>query len=232
MRTIGVIGGMSWESTAVYYRLLNEEVKARLGGLHSADALLYSVDFAGIEELQREGDWDRAGEHLADAARRLQAGGAACIVLATNTMHRVAAAIEAATDLPFLHIGDATGKPIAEAGIRRVGLLATRYTMEQDFYRGRMRDRYGLDVLIPEEPQRTRVHEVIYEELCLGRIEPASRAAYRETMAELVDRGAEAIILGCTEITLLVDASDATVPLFDSTALHVRAAVDASLGGE
>ncbi len=230
MKTIGLIGGMSWESTVSYYRLINEGVKHALGGLHSARLLLYSVDFHDIEGLQRSADWDAAGALLADAARALERGGADCIVLCTNTMHKVAGQIEAAVAIPMLHIADATGMAIRHAGLSRVGLLGTRFTMEQDFYRERLIARHGLEVLIPGEAERARVHQVIYEELCLGRIEASSREAYRQVIAELAARGAQAIILGCTEISLLLDASDASVPLFDTTAIHAQAALSWALG--
>ena len=229
MRTIGLIGGMSWESSIEYYRLLNEEVRERLGGLHSAQCLMHSVDFAPVEELQRTGDWDAAGAQLAGVARLLERGGAELLVLCTNTMHQVADPVAGAVGIPFLHIADATADRLRAAGARRIGLLATRYTMERDFYRGRLQERHGLDVLVPGDADRAEVHRVIYEELCLGRVEPASRERYRAVMAELVARGAEAIVLGCTEIMLLVRPEDASVPVFDTTRLHVQAAVDAAL---
>jgi aspartate racemase len=229
VKTVGLMGGMSWESSAEYYRLLNESIRERLGGLHSAQCLMYSVDFAPVEELQRSGDWDAAGELLADAARRLERGGAEVLVLCTNTMHRLAEQIEAAVDVPLLHIADATAERVKAAGIGRTGLLATRYTMEEDFYRGRLASRHGLDVLVPGEPELTAVHDVIYEELCLGRIEPASRDLYREAIRGLERRGAKAIIYGCTEISLLVGPADAAVPVFDTTRIHVEAAADAAL---
>ena len=229
MRTLGLIGGMSWESTLPYYRLLNQGVQARLGGLHSAKLLLWSVDFAEIEALQRAGDWDTAGEVLADAARGLHGAGAEALVLCTNTMHRVADAIEAAAPIPLLHIADATAVAIHAADLTRVGLLGTRFTMEQAFYRDRLLARHGIDALVPGEAARMQVHRVIYEELCRGRIEGASREAFRAIIRELVDEGAEGIILGCTEIGLLVGPGDAPVPLFDTTALHAAAAVDFAL---
>ncbi|WP_024891154.1 aspartate/glutamate racemase family protein [Luteimonas huabeiensis] len=228
-RTIGLIGGMSWESTLPYYRIVNRTVRERLGGLHSARVLLYSVDFHEIEALQRAGDWSGAGEAMADAARRLQRGGADFLVLCTNTMHIVAEAIEAAVPLPLLHIADPTADALAAAGIRRVGLLGTRFTMEQAFYRERL-ERHGLEVLVPDAAARGQVHRVIYEELCRGVIRDASRAAYREVLAGLAARGAEGAILGCTEISLLVGADDAPMPLFDTTELHARAAALRSLG--
>jgi len=229
MRTIGLIGGMSWESTVPYYRQVNEGIKARLGGLHSAKVVLYSVDFHEIEQLQRDGDWDTAGEVLADAARRVQAAGADLLVLCTNTMHKVAPQMEAAVSIPLLHIADATGAAITAAGHRTVGLLGTRFTMEQDFYRQRLQDRHGLQVLVPEADDRRIVHDVIYDELCRGVVSDSSRDAYRRVMDDLVARGAQAIILGCTEIGLLVGPQDARVPLFDTTALHASAAVEAAL---
>jgi aspartate racemase len=228
MKTLGLIGGMSAESTVPYYRLINQGVAARLGGLHSARLLLYSVDFHEIEVLQREGRWDDAGALLADCARVLERGGAQALVLCTNTMHKVAPAIEAAVAIPLLHIADATALAIKRAGFDRVGLLATRFTMEQDFYRDRVAA-HGIVAFAPPQEQRDLVHHVIYDELCVGRIEASSRAAYRDVMSDLVDAGAQAIILGCTEIGLLVDSSDSTVPLFDSTALHAAAAVDFAL---
>ncbi|MBC7992925.1 MAG: aspartate/glutamate racemase family protein [Rhizobacter sp.] len=231
MKTIGLIGGMSWESSALYYRLINETVAARLGGLHSARLVLYSVDFHDIERLQHAGDWIAAGELLAQAARSLQAAGADVLVLCTNTMHKVAAQIEAAVSIPLFHIADPTAAEIRGAGHTSVGLLGTRFTMEQDFYRDRLAERHGLRVLVPEAGDREIVHRVIYEELCLGQVVPASRSEYRRVMASLVARGAEAIILGCTEICLLVDASDATVPLFDTTGIHARSAAEWALAG-
>ena len=229
MKTIGLIGGMSWESTIPYYRTINETVKQRLGGLHSAKIVLYSVDFHEIEQLQRSGDWQRAGELLAQAAQALARAGANCIVLCTNTMHKVAPQIEAAVGIPLLHIADATGQAIRRAGLNKVALLGTRFTMEQDFYRGRLVEQHGIDVLTPEADDRELVHRVIYEELCLGRIEARSRQAYRDVMQRLVERGAEGIILGCTEISMLVGEEDASVPLFDTTAVHAAAAAQLAL---
>jgi len=226
MKLLGVIGGMSWESTALYYRGLNQRIAQRLGGHHSARLLLWSVDFAGIEALQREGRWDEAGAQMADAARALQSAGAQGLVLATNTMHRVADAIEAATPLPLLHIADPTGEAIRAAGLQRIGLIGTRFTMEQAFYAGRLRERHGLEVITPDADDRATVHRVIYDELCHGRVLDASRDAYRRIMERLIERGAQGVILGCTEITMLIGAEDARVPLFDTTALHVQAAAD------
>ncbi len=228
MKTIGLIGGMSWESTLGYYKLINEAARQRLGGLHSARLVLYSVDFHNIERLQQTGDWDAAGALLADAACSLAAAGADFIVLCTNTMHKVAGAIESAVPIPLLHIADPTATAIKATGCTRVGLLGTRFTMEQSFYRDRLRA-HGLDVLVPDEGARERVHRVVYDELCLGLVREASRSTYRDIMRGLVERGAEAIILGCTEIALLVGATDTAVPVFDTTALHAQAAVDLAL---
>ena len=229
MKTIGLLGGMSWESTLPYYRHINEAVRERLGGLHSARLVLYSLDFHEIEALQRQGDWAAAGTLLADAARRLESAGADFLLLCTNTMHKVADAIEAASALPLLHIADPTAAAIQAAGLQRVGLLGTRFTMEQPFYRQRLEDRYGIQVLVPDEPDRAEVHRVIYEELCRGVVSEASRQAYRQVISSLVARGAQAVILGCTEIGLLVRADDAEVPLFDTCVLHAQAAAERAL---
>ena len=229
MKTIGLIGGMSWESTANYYRDINERVKQRLGGLHSARILLYSVDFQEIERLQHQGRWDEAGEQLGDIARRLEGAGADVVALCTNTMHKVAPAIEAALRVPFLHIADPTAQAVKQAGIGRIGLLGTRFTMEEDFYRGRLVQRHGLDVIVPDAAERETVHRVIYDELCLGKVEERSRQAYRDIIAHLVERGAEGVILGCTEIAMLVSPADSPVPLFDTTQLHAVSAVDFAL---
>ena len=229
MKTIGLLGGMSWESSAEYYRLVNQQVKARLGGLHSARCVLYSVDFAEIERLQQQGDWDTAGELLAQAAHQLERAGAELLVVCTNTMHRVAAAIQERIAIPLLHIADPTAEAITSAKMRTVGLLGTRFTMEQDFYKGRLVDGYKLSVLVPNASDREIIHRVIYEELCLGQILPASRAAYQAVIGRLVAAGAEGIILGCTEIGLLISDQDSPVPLFDTTRLHAAAAVDMAL---
>ncbi|MFJ5891136.1 aspartate/glutamate racemase family protein [Streptomyces californicus] len=228
MRTIGLVGGMSWESTAEYYRLINEHTRDRLGGLHSARCVLYSVDFAEIERLQTEGRWAEAGEVLADAARAVQAAGADMVLICTNTMHKVADAVAAAVSVPLLHLADATADAVHAAGVRRVGLLGTAFTMEQDFYRGRLEDR-GLDVRVPDAAGRALVHEVIYGELCLGEVREESRSAYREIIRSLVADGAEGVILGCTEIELLIGAEDSPVPVFPTARLHALAAVDAAL---
>jgi aspartate racemase len=229
VKVIGLIGGMSWESTVPYYKRINETIKARLGGLHSAKLVLYSLDFHEIERLQQAADWQAAGELLAVAARALQAAGADFLVLCTNTMHKVAPQIEAAVAIPLLHIADPTAREIKAAGHARVGLLGTRFTMEQAFYRERLQTQHGLSVLIPTSDDRELVHRVIYDELCLGQILPASRAEYRRVIAGLVQQGAEAIILGCTEISLLVDQNDSPVPLFDTTSIHARGAAEWAL---
>lgn len=226
MKTIGLIGGMSWESTIPYYRQINETIKQRLGGLHSAKIALYSVDFQEIEALQHAGQWEQAGALLADVAKRLEAAGAEGLVLCTNTMHKVAAAIENATRVPLLHIADPTAEAIKGAGVSTVGLLGTRFTMEQDFYRSRLEDKYGLTVLTPNAEDRDTVHRIIYDELCLGRINEGSRSAYIEVITRLVENGAEAVILGCTEISLLIKPQDVDIPLFDTTQLHAVYAAD------
>jgi aspartate racemase len=229
VKRIGLLGGMSWESSIEYYRFVNEATRDRLGGLHSADCIMRSVDFAGIEELQRSGDWDEAGRVLAAEARSLEAAGAELIVLCTNTMHKVADAITAAVDVPLVHIADTTAHAIKTAGLETVGLLATGYTMEQDFYVGRLRDMHGLDVIVPEADDRALVHRVIYDELCVGVVRDDSRDEYRRVMERLVERGAQAILLGCTEIELLVGPGDASVPTFDTTRLHAERAVELAL---
>lgn len=229
MNTIGLIGGMSWESTVPYYRVINETIKERRGGLHSAKLILYSVDFHDIEVLQRAGDWTAAGQLLATAARSLEMAGASFLVLCTNTMHKVAPDIESAVAIPLLHIADPTAAAIQQAGHSTVGLLGTRFTMEQAFYRDRLTDTHGLDVVIPSPEDRTIIHRIIYEELCLGIVRSESREEYRRIIGELAARGAQAIILGCTEISLLVGPDDSPIPLFDTTAIHARAAALRSL---
>jgi aspartate racemase len=224
MKTIGLIGGMSWESSLEYYRLINKLTKAELGGLHSSKSILYSVDFAEIETLQHQGRWLEAETLMVAAAQSLEKAGADFIILCTNTMHKLADEIEAAIQIPFLHIADATAASVKSLGIQTLGLLGTQFTMEQDFYKGRL-EQHGLQVLIPEEGDRDRVHQVIYQELCLGIVRPESRQSYVEIMARLVGAGAEGIILGCTEIELLVKRGDATVPLFPTTRIHAEAAV-------
>jgi aspartate racemase len=228
MRKIGLLGGMSWESTALYYRLLNEDVRDRLGGFHSARLVMASVDFAPIEAMQVAGDWEGAGALLAEEARSLEAAGAECLVLCTNTMHRVADAIEAAVGIPLLHLADVTADAVRDAGLERVALLGTRFTMEQPFYADRLRA-HGLQVLVPDEPDRTRVHDVIYDELVLGVVRDESRAAYVDVVRRLVDSGADGVVLGCTEIELLIGPDDVDVPVFATTALHARAAVGFAL---
>ena len=226
MKTIGMIGGMSWESSLEYYRIVNEGIKTRLGGLHSAKCLMYSVDFAEVEALQHTGQWDAAGRMLVEAAEALQKGGADFIVICTNTMHISADMVQAAVPLPLLHIADATAERVQASGIRRIGLLGTRFTMEKDFYKGRLTDKFGLEVSIPDAPQREIIHRIIYEELVLGIIRPESRQQYLEIMADMVAKGAEGIILGCTEIGLLVSQAESAVPLFDTTRIHSEAAVE------
>ncbi len=230
MKTIGLIGGMSWESSLEYYRIINEQVKHRCGGLHSARSLMYSVDFAEIETLQQQGRWDTAAMILADAARRLERGGADLLVLCTNTMHIVADAIANAASIPLLHIADPTAEAVHTAGLRTVGLLGTRFTMEQAFYKGRLTEQHGLTVLVPEDTERETIHRIIYDELCLGIIQPEARAAYLRIMERLQAAGAQGIILGCTEIGLLIRAEDSRLPLFDTTRLHAEAAVAYALG--
>ncbi|MDY0310235.1 MAG: aspartate/glutamate racemase family protein [Castellaniella sp.] len=229
MKTLGLIGGMSWESTIPYYRQINEFIKQRLGGLHSARIVLYSVDFHEVERLQHAGQWEQAGALLADAAQRLERAGADGLVLCTNTMHKVASQIEQAVGIPLLHIADPTAEAIKAAGFSSVGLLGTRFTMEQDFYKARLEHQHGLRVLIPDEPDRAVVHRVIYDELCTGCIRSPSRDAYLDIIHRLVDQGAQAIILGCTEISLLVEPQHVTTPLFDTTRLHALHAADWSL---
>jgi len=229
VKRIGLLGGMSWESSAEYYRFLNEEVRARCGGLHSADCLLRSVDFTNVEPLQRAGRWEEAGALLAAEARALTTAGAEVLVLCTNTMHKVADVVTAAVDVPFVHIADSTAEAVRAARLRTVGLLATAYTMEQDFYVGRLREMHGINVLVPGAEDRRIVHDVIYDELCVGVISDSSRDEYRRIMLELSERGAQGVLFGCTEIDLLVGPTDAPVPLFDTTRLHVKKAVDLAL---
>jgi aspartate racemase len=229
MKTIGLLGGMTCESTVPYYRIINRCVNERLGGQHSAKIWMYSVDFEEIEVLQASGNWDEAGRVLADAAARLETAGADFLVLCTNTMHKVAPAMEARVKIPLLHIADATARAIIQAGFRTIGLLGTRYTMEQDFYRSRLEKTFGLDVLVPPEHDRALVNDVIYKELALGRILEPSRAEYRRVISGLAGRGAQAVILGCTEIGLLVRPEDSPVPLFDTTDIHARAAARLAL---
>jgi aspartate racemase len=229
MKTIGMIGGMSWESSLEYYRIINETVKERLGDLHSAKSLMYSVDFAEIELLQREGRWQEATRTMIEAAQAVEAGGADFLIICTNTMHKMADKVQESIAIPLLHIADATAEVVKAGGLQRIGLLGTRFTMEQDFYRGRLVEKYALDVLVPPEADRKIVHRVIYDELVLGKIEPASKAEYLRIIADLAQAGAEGIILGCTEIGLLVKQQDCSLRLFDTTRIHAMAAVEFAL---
>ena len=231
MKTIGLLGGMSWESSLEYYRVINQMVKERLGGLHSAKIVLYSLDFQGIEDLQHQDRWDEAADILVDGARRIESAGADFLLICTNTMHKVAGRVESEIDIPLLHIADATGRQIHNRGFNKVALLGTRFTMEQAFYRGRLEERFDLEVLVPDEAERELVHRVIYDELCLGSIRQTSREQFVGIIGGLADRGAEAVILGCTEIALLVDQKDTSMPLLDTTRIHAIAAVDEALSG-
>jgi aspartate racemase len=229
MKTIGLLGGMSWESTVPYYRIINETVKEKLGGLHSAKLFLYSCDFEEIAQLQRAGAWDEAARRLTRAAKTLRAGGADFLVICTNTMHLVADTIEAEADIPLFHIVEPTGTEIRRSGLKKVGLIATRFTMEQDFYKDRLRERHGIEALVPDAEDRDTVHRVIFEELCRGIVRDESREAYRKIIRRLVEQGAEGIILGCTEISMLISPEDSPVPVFDTTALHARKAAEYAL---
>lgn len=231
MRMIGLIGGMSWESSAEYYRILNQGVRDKVGPTASAPCLLWSFNFADIEALQHKGDWDGLCAQMVKAAQTLESAGAEMLVICTNTMHRMAPSVQAAVKIPLLHIADPTAQRIKAAGLKKVGLLGTAFTMEQDFYKGRLIEQHGLDVMIPNDEDRVVVHRVIYDELVAGKIVPASRAAYRAIIARLIAQGAEAIILGCTEIMLLVQPEDSTVPIFDTTQLHAQAATAFILEG-
>ena len=229
MKTIGLIGGMSWESTVDYYRIINQEVARRHGGLHSAKILMYSVDFGELEPLMREGKWEEIGQHMATIAKTLESGGADVILLCTNTVHKVAGWIERAITVPFVHIADATGEAIAGKGLRKVALLGTRYTMEGDFYRDRLTEKFGLSVLIPPDKKRGILNDVIFNELCKGVVNQASKSQFRAVISQLVTRGAEGIILGCTEIPMLIKEGDCPVPLLDTTLIHAVQAVDFAL---
>jgi len=229
MKTIGMIGGMSWESSLEYYRILNETVKARLGGLHSAKCLLYSVEFAEIEAMQHQGNWKAATEMMIDAAKRIENGGADFLIICTNTMHKMAEEVQQNIKIPLLHIADATAEKIKSIGLKKIGLLGTRFTMEENFYKGRLIKKHGLDVIVPNNDEREIVHRVIYDELCNGEIKESSKLKFIEIMNHLVEDGAEGIILGCTEIGLLVQQKDSQVPLFDTTKIHAEAAVDIAL---
>lgn len=232
MKTIGLLGGMSWESSIEYYHIINETVKARLGGLHSAQSLMYSVDFADIEALQHAGDWEELTHVMIEAARKLESGGAGLVVICTNTMHRMADEVQAAIHIPLLHIADAAAQAIKDLKIKTVGLLGTRFTMEGDFYRLRLEQQHGLSVLIPPEEERQAVHRIIYEELVKGEISEASRAIYVEVINHLQERGVKGVVLGCTEIPLLVKQEDVAIPIFDTTTIHAQAAVDWALSEE
>ncbi|WP_415881559.1 aspartate/glutamate racemase family protein [Neptuniibacter sp. QD34_54] len=229
MKTIGLLGGMSWESTQGYYRSINEGVKSRLGGLHSAQIAMYSVDFDPIEKLQHQGDWAGTAAILSQAAKNIQAAGADFLLICTNTMHKVAPQIEAAIDIPLIHIADATAEELIKQNVKTVGLLGTAFTMEQGFYKDRLADKFGLSVVVPNEPDRAVVHEVIYKELCLGNINPNSKSEYLRIIKALAEQGAEAVILGCTEIGMLVKQSDTDIRLIDTTAIHAQAAVELAL---
>jgi len=226
MKTIGLLGGMSWESTVGYYQAINKGIKESLGGLHSAKIAMYSVDFDPIEKLQHSGDWEGTAEILIDGARNIQAAGADVLLICTNTMHKVAPQIEKAIDIPLLHIADATAEVLVTKGINTVGLLGTAFTMEQDFYKGRLSNNYGLTVHIPSEADRKIVHNVIYQELCLGKVNPASKIEYLRIIEDLANQGAEAVILGCTEIGILVNQKDTDVTLLDTTYIHAKKAVE------
>lgn len=229
VKTIGLIGGMSWESTVLYYQWINKGVKASLGGLHSAKIVLISVDFAEIESLQMAGDWEAAAMVLSDAARSLEKAGADCVLICTNTMHKVAPEVEAAITVPLLHIADATAVRIKQKGFTNIGLLGTGFTMAEDFYKGRLRDKFGMNILVPTEAQQSVVHNVIYEELCLGIVKDTSRSEYLRVIDDMAKRGADAVILGCTEITLLIEGKHTSIPLLDTTAIHAEVAVEFAL---
>jgi len=229
MKTIGLIGGMSWESTAEYYRIINQAVNERLGGHHSAKLVLYSVDFDEIEELQHEDRWEELTELMIEAARRVERGGAELLLICTNTMHKMAGEVEESLGIPLLHIADATAEEIKRQGLEKVGLLGTKFTMEQDFYKGRLKDEYGIEVLIPGEEDREAVHAIIYDELCHGIVDGSSKETFKRVIGDLVSEGARGIVLGCTEIPLLVKQEDAEVPIFDTAEIHAQAAVDTAL---
>lgn len=226
MKTIGLLGGMSWESTVSYYQAINQGIKAQLGGLHSAKICLHSVDFAEIAALQHANDWPQLGQILTSAARSLEQSGADTLLICTNTMHKLAPEIQSQLTIPILHIADATAQSLIDDGVTRVGLLGTRYTMEQDFYTSRLTEGFGIEVVLPSSEQRTLVHNIIYEELCQGKIHDSSRQIYRDIIHSLAAQGAQAVILGCTEIALLISATDTDVPLYDTTAIHTQAAVN------
>jgi aspartate racemase len=229
VKIIGLIGGLSWESSIEYYRLINQLAREKLGGLHSAECVMYSFDFAEIEALQASGQWDEATQRMITAAQRIERAGADFVLICSNTMHKMADDVQANIKIPLLHLADATAERIKACGLHKIGLLGTRFTMQENFYKGRLSDKFGLEVLVPDEQDRQIVDRVIYDELCLGEIKPESKARYVEIMRKLVKAGAEGIILGCTEITLLVNQGDSSVPLFDTTAIHAEVAVDYAL---
>ncbi|MDH7792816.1 aspartate/glutamate racemase family protein [Ochrobactrum sp. AN78] len=232
MKTIGLIGGMSWESSQEYYRIINQEMRARLGGAHSAKSLMWSMDFGEIEQLQHEGKWEELTKLMIEAAQNLEKGGADFILICTNTMHKMAADVESAASIPLIHIADPTAEKIKAAGLTKVGLLGTAFTMEQDFYKGRLVSKHGLEVLVPDDADRKTVHDIIYHELVVGEVRDVSREKYRAIINSLAERGAEAIILGCTEIMLLIGQEDSPAPVFDTTRLHAEAAVDLALSAQ
>lgn len=229
MKTIGLIGGMSWESSQEYYRIINETAREKLGGLHSAQSLLYSFDFAEIEELQHSGNWEEATRRMVKAAQNLEEGGADFVLICTNTMHKMANEVQSGIKIPLLHIADPTGETIKAKGITKIGLLGTKFTMEHDFYKGRLSEKFGLEVVVPDEQDRQSVHDIIYDELCLGEIRQSSRKEYQQTIRKLGEQGAQGVILGCTEIGLLIQREDVALPVFDTTRIHAEAAVDRAL---
>ena len=229
MKTIGLIGGMSWESSLEYYRIINEEVKKQVGGLHSAKSLMYSVDFAEIEQLQHNGEWDKATQLMVDAAKNLEKGGADFVIICTNTMHKMAKAVEEAISIPLLHIADPTAEAIKSQNLTKIALLGTKYTMEQDFYKGRLIDNFGLGVIVPDDADRQIIHHVIYNELCLGNIRTESKKQFIDIIEKLHQDGAQGVILGCTEIGILIKQEDVTIPVFDTTLIHAVAAVNLAL---
>lgn len=230
MKTIGLVGGMSWESSLEYYRIINEAVKEKLGGFHSAKCIMYSVDFEEIEKLQHQGKWDEATVLMIDAARRVEKGGADFVVICTNTMHKMADDVQESINISLLHIADVTAEEIIKRGLKKVGLLGTRFTMEEDFYKGRLLEKHGLEIIIPNEEERQTIHSILYSELVMGEIKKISKETFQTIIENLVSEGVEGVILGCTEIPLLVKQEDYEIPLFDTTTIHARAAVDFALG--
>lgn len=229
MKTIGLIGGMSWESSLEYYRIINETVKEKLGGFHSAKCLMYSVDFEEVEKLQRQGKWDEATALMIDAAQRVKKGGADFVVICTNTMHKMAEEVQSSINIPLLHLADVTAERIKEQGLKKVGLLGTKFTMEEDFYKGRLIKKHGLEVVIPNDEEREAINNILYDELCMGEIKKISKDKFKKIIDNLVLKGAEGIILGCTEIPLLIDKEDYEIPLFDTTRIHAEEAVEYAL---